>query len=225
MSTPPSTSDRRAFLGAMAAVSGTVATGLVTEAKAAAKAAPAERGPDAAKWDLSWAERVAAAKHRMVFDAGDVDSGTALYNAQTWLRDYKDVYGAESDMAAEVVIRHMAMPIILGDDIWSKLQLGMETKMKDRTTSADLLHNPFINKKPEEFGAVDALIKRGVVVLGCNMALGNYVMKFAATEKISNDDARAKILATLVPGVILMPSGIFAVSRAQEAGCRYMRSA
>ena len=225
MSTPPSTSDRRAFLGAMAAVSGTVATGLVTEAKAAAKAAPAERGPDAAKWDLSWAERVAAAKHRMVFDAGDVDSGTALYNAQTWLRDYKDVYGAESDMAAVVVIRHMAMPIILGDDIWSKLQLGMETKMKDRTTSADLLHNPFINKKPEEFGAVDALIKRGVVVLGCNMALGNYVMKFAATEKISNDDARAKILATLVPGVILMPSGIFAVSRAQEAGCRYMRSA
>jgi intracellular sulfur oxidation DsrE/DsrF family protein len=123
-----------------------------------------------------------------------------------------------------MVIRHAAMPIILGDDIWSRLQLGVETKMKDRATGADLLTNPFINKKREQGAAVDALIKRGVIVLGCNMALQNYVMKVAASEKISNDEARAKVAASLVPGVILMPSGIFAVSRAQEAGCHYMRS-
>jgi intracellular sulfur oxidation DsrE/DsrF family protein len=219
------TSNRRGFLGAAAAVSGTLVAGLGAGAKAAAPHTPGA-APAAAtsKWDMSWVNRLAAAKHRMVFDAGDVEDGTVLFNAWTWLRDYNDVYQADSDMAAVMVIRHSAMPIILGDDIWSRLQLGMETKMKDRATNADLLRNPFINKKPEEGAAVDALIKRGVIVLGCNMALGNYVMKLAATEKIASDEARAQIMASLVPGVILMPSGIFAVARAQEAGCHYMRS-
>ncbi len=215
MSASTQTSNRRVFLGAIAAASGTLAAGLGANAKTA-KAAPAAA---TSKWDLSWVNRIADAKHRMVFDAGEVDYGTVLFNTWTWLRDYKDVYSAEADMAAVMVIRHSAMPIILGDEIWSRLQLGMETKMKDRASGADLLRNPFINKKPEE-----AAIKRGVIVLGCNMALGNYVMKLAATERIPEDEARAKIIASLVPGVVLMPSGIFAVSRAQEAGCHYMRS-
>lgn len=220
MSVSTLTSNRRGFLGTLAAASGTRATGLGANAKTA-QAAPAT---ETTKWDMSWVTRVASAKHRMLFDAGDVEDGTVLFNAWTWLRDYKDIYNADSDMAAVMVIRHSAMPIILGDDIWSRLQLGMETKMKDRAGNADLLRNPFINKKPEEGAAVDALIKRGVIVLGCNMALGNYVMKLAASENISNEEARAKIMASLVPGVILMPSGIFAVGRAQEAGCHYMRS-
>ncbi len=224
MSSSTQTSNRRGFLGVMAAASGTLAAGLGADAKAAAKTLQVAPSPETSKWDLSWVDRVAAAKHRMVFDAGEVDSGTVLFNTLTWLRDYKDVYKAEADMAAVMVIRHSAMPIILGDEIWSRLQLGMETKMKDRASGADLLVNPFINKKPEDIFAIDAAIKRGVIVLGCNMALGNYVMKLSASEKISQEDARAKIVASLVPGVVLMPSGIFAVARAQEAGCHYMRS-
>lgn len=221
MSAP--TSNRRGFLGVMAAASGTLAAAHGSDARAAAKTDPPPT-PEASKWDLSWINRVAGAKHRMVFDAGEVDSGTVLFNAATWLRDYKDIYRAEADVAAVMVIRHSAMPIILGDDIWSRLQLGMETKMTDRATGRDLLVNPFTNKKPEDVAALDASIKRGVIVLGCNMALGNYVMKLAASEKIPEADARAKIMASLVPGVILVPSGIFGVARAQEAGCHYMRS-
>lgn len=212
-------SNRRGFLGAVAAVSGTF-TGFV----GSAEAATGERAASATPWDLSWADKVAKAKHRMIFDAAEVDDGTAIYNAWTWLRDYRDIYKADGDAAAVIVVRHLAMPIVLGDDVWSRLQLGMETKMKDMRTGADLLRNPFVNKKPEEGIALDDLIKRGVVVLGCSMALMNYVKKFAASEKIPEDEAHAKVTASLVPGVILMPSGIFAVSRAQDAGCHYMRS-
>ena len=38
------------------------------------------------------------------------------------------------------------------------------------------------------------------------------------------EEARKTVLANLVPGVIVMPSGIFAVTRAQEAGCQYIRA-
>jgi intracellular sulfur oxidation DsrE/DsrF family protein len=224
MSASNFTSDRRSFLGAVAAASGTLAAGLAPNAEAATKESAATAAPQTSQWDLSWADKIAKAKHRMVFDAGEVEDGTVLFNVWTWLRDYNDVYKADTDTAAVMVIRHFAMPIVLGHPIWSRLQLGVETKMKDRATGADLLRNPFIDKPPEQGATVDALIKRGVVVLACNMALMNYVFKYAASESISNDEARAKVIGSLVPGVILMPSGIFAVSRAQEAGCHYMRS-
>jgi intracellular sulfur oxidation DsrE/DsrF family protein len=41
---------------------------------------------------------------------------------------------------------------------------------------------------------------------------------------MASEDARAAVIAALVPGVIRMPSGVFAVMRAQEAGCQFVRS-
>jgi intracellular sulfur oxidation DsrE/DsrF family protein len=46
----------------------------------------------------------------------------------------------------------------------------------------------------------------------------------AKADRVSPDAARATVLAHLVPGVVVMPNGIFAVTRAQEAGCRYIRA-
>jgi hypothetical protein len=44
----------------------------------------------------------------------------------------------------------------------------------------------------------------------------------ANKEKISRDEARKIAIADLVPGVILLPNGIFAVGAAQNAGCGVM---
>jgi len=35
---------------------------------------------------------------------------------------------------------------------------------------------------------------------------------------------RADIYANFVPGTIVMPSGVFATVRAQQAGCSFMKS-
>ncbi len=45
-----------------------------------------------------------------------------------------------------------------------------------------------------------------------------------AIQHLRDEIQDLRVVASLVPGVILMPSGIFAVARAQEAGCHYMRS-
>ena len=81
--------------------------------------------PPLGGWDMSWLDRVERAKHRHVFDAPEVADGLALNHALLFFRGYADVYQtAEADMAAVVVFRHLGLPVVLNDDMWSRLKLG-----------------------------------------------------------------------------------------------------
>jgi hypothetical protein len=79
---------------------------------------------------------------------------------------------------------------------------------------------------PPEFdgAALDQYLKRGGIALACNLAFKEIVDTIAASDKLTDDAARAKAIGMLVPGVLLQPSGIFAVVRAQEAGAQFVRA-
>jgi len=68
------------------------------------------------------------------------------------------------------------------------------------------------------------LRERGALLLVCNLALGNLGGRLAAKTKRDPASVRAELRSGLLPGVEIVPSGIFGVMRAQEAGCTYMRS-
>jgi intracellular sulfur oxidation DsrE/DsrF family protein len=137
----------------------------------------------------------------------------------------------DAEAGAVIVVRHVALPMVFGDTIWKRLKLGAFAKIKDPLTSDDAERNPFTHVKAGEKtvlydagAAVDVLTQRGVIILACNMALMHFADMLAKAEQITIDEARSAIVATLLPGVILMPSGIFAVAHAQDVGCRYIRS-
>ena len=46
----------------------------------------------------------------------------------------------------------------------------------------------------------------------------------AKAESIPREQAQQAIIDAVLPGVIRMPSGVFATSRAEEAGCQFLRS-
>jgi hypothetical protein len=46
----------------------------------------------------------------------------------------------------------------------------------------------------------------------------------AKAEGIPREKAQQAMLDAVLPGVIRMPSGVFATSRAEEAGCLFLRS-
>ena len=46
----------------------------------------------------------------------------------------------------------------------------------------------------------------------------------AANDEVDAEAARTEAISMLVPGVMLQPSGIFAVVRAQEAGAQFVRA-
>jgi hypothetical protein len=224
--------NRRAFIATVAGGTAALAASLgAGELSAQGRAFPEYPAPQGG-WDLSWVDRVERAKHRMVFDQPEVADGLAETNALVYLKGYSDVYKTtDADMGVVIVVRHTAIPAVLNDEMWVKLKLGDETKMKDPTTGETAQRNPLVNLKPDDKhaatladGGLDSLIARGVTVLVCNLALMRFGGKLAKAANISAEEARTTITAALVPGCIRQPSGIFAVARAQEAGCHFLRS-
>ena len=237
----PST-PRRAFIGQLATVAAAFAAtacatgGAATGAAAPGAAAPADELPKLPpapplpelEFDDAWASRLTA-RYRAVFDSPTIDDGTAVFNAYTYMQGFKDMYKVQdADVNAVIVMRHMAIPMILDDEIWARYGLGEYTKTKEPHGDGWVTRNPFWKAAPDDkAGAdytLDALHQRGVVLLGCALATRGFAGILA---KRSGDTSAAmfdELRRHLIPGVQLQPSGIFAVMRAQEAGCHYMRS-
>jgi hypothetical protein len=186
------------------------------------------------KWDLSWTDRLSSGTHKQVFDAPEIADGTALHQARMFYVNYKDVYSTpETDLRAVLVFRHESIPVVLGDAAWAHYPfIGKKvTKLKDPTTGEWAQRNPFLNaKKDDKYaliwpdGGLDALIARGAIVLACNLAFGGFAGQIAERTKQPKDAVHAELQAALVPGVTLVPSGIFGVIRAEQGGCAYIRA-
>ena len=70
----------------------------------------------------------------------------------------------------------------------------------------------------------DEVLKKvlaSATVLACNLAFHGVVETIKPEAGGDAVKARAMALHHLVPGVILQPSGVFGVTRAEEAGCHY----
>jgi hypothetical protein len=245
---------RRRFIGQLvggAAAMAAVACTRAVPAQAVA-AAPAPSGapkPEAAAsdsaghpapaahhtWDLSWADHIAGGSgHKQVFDAPDIAEGTVLHQARMFFVNYKDIYNTpDTDLRAVLVIRHRAIPLVLGDAVWAHYSfIGKKTtKLKDPTTGDWTQRNPFLNAKDSDKyaliwpdGGLDSLIRRGAIVLACNLAFTGYAAQIATRTKQDKDVVFAEFKAALVPGVTLVPSGVFGVIRAEQAGCAYIRA-
>lgn len=248
MSTDNAPTPRREFLGQLAATAVTIAGaaacapaamsqataapvpatgGGSTGAPAATSAATSAATPR--KWDDAWATRLTA-KHRAVFDAPEVADGTVLFNAYVYMRSFGEVYGApDGDIQAVLVARHRAVPLMLGDAMWERYELGREVRARDEKTGKWARRNPFAVGDPGDTNAMpglslSALRERGALLLVCNLALGNLGGRLAARTKQDAATVRAELRGALLPGVEIVPSGVFGVMRAQEAGCTYMRS-
>jgi intracellular sulfur oxidation DsrE/DsrF family protein len=73
-------------------------------------------------------------------------------------------------------------------------------------------------------GGLDSLIAQGAIVLACNLATMAFAGIIAKRVQRNPDDVKQELRDGLVPGVTLVPSGVFAVIRSEEAGCNYLRA-
>jgi len=218
------TTPRRDFLKRLGATGALAAIGLPASLQAEATHPDV---PVSDKWDMTWCDRITG-KVRAVFDSPHVDEGGGMFRAQLWREQHMDVYGAPlSDISAVLVIRHEAIPLVMNDAYWQRFDLGKELKLKDENDKKWTKVNPVGVLQPGTPAKynnynVAEFIKTGGIVLACNLAFGEIVGKFMKEDKLAKDDARKKAMEHLIPGVILQPSGGFAVLRAQQAGCNYL---
>ncbi|MDQ6611537.1 MAG: hypothetical protein M3Y64_03815 [Gemmatimonadota bacterium] len=191
---------------------------------------------DGSKWDMSWTKKL---KHkvRAVFDATTIADGASIYRASIWRDQYAEVYGTKrEDVNAVLVIRHQAIDLIMNDEYWSRFKIAEgEAKKVDGDAAryfkdadgAFITKNPIREADPKATAAtkdynLTDFMAQGGIVLGCGLAFKRPVARFQKGDSLSAADADKAAREHIIPGIILQPSGIFAVLRAQEAGCDYV---
>jgi len=214
---------RRDFLGRLAAGAAIVGGAGVSPGPLAAEA---PLRPVSDKFDMSWIDRING-KFRAVFDSPKLSDGGEIWRAGTWRNQILEVYGVKDpDVNVALVIRHAGIPLVMNDAFWARHQIGKKRKVKDPMTGKTAEHNPIGPndwRKEVPTWMADSLIprfvERGGIVLACNFAFGMMVHLESQLDKEHAKEARERALTYLLPGVILQPSGFFALLEAQRAGC------
>jgi len=180
-------------------------------------------------WDTSWLDRLAAAQYRVVFNASDIADGAAMDYAAGFLDGYREVHGTtDAQTRAVIVFRRLGTVMALNDMLWEKYNIGEDRKINDSSTHAPAKRNIFWKAGPKASpeaasDKIETLHQRSMISLVCAIAAGNVARGFAERSGRPVDEVRDEVKANLVPGAILVPSGIYALIRAQNAGCAYMQ--
>jgi intracellular sulfur oxidation DsrE/DsrF family protein len=225
MNNKKSGTPRREFLGSIAA--GAAAIGMLS-IPSSIKAAPSafEQADDA---DL-WFNKIKG-KHRVVFDATRPHDLMPFAWPRVFLMTNQATGSPEKDISVVVVLRHDAIPYAFEDRLWTKYNFGEMFKADDPETQKPSMRNPFWKPKQGAFSipgfgvvpiGINELQASGVMFAVCDAAMTVY--SAVAAQKMNMDAAAVKKewQSGLLPGIQPVPSGVWALGRAQEHGCAYI---
>ena len=176
-------------------------------------------------WDTSWIDSLAKAKYRVVFNGSDVADGIVLDYTSTFLDNFHEVHDThDADTRPVIVFRRLGTVMALNDAIWERYGIGADRKVDDPSTKAPATRNPFWSRGGDRSAtSIESLQKRGLICLACNVSLGSMGYTFAQKSGRPVEEVRKELRENLIPGGIAVPSGIFALIRAQNAGCAFMQ--
>jgi intracellular sulfur oxidation DsrE/DsrF family protein len=213
-----SRSDRREFLGSLA--KGAAAIGLSSTATGASAYSQSPEGSPLDAWFSS-----IKGKHRMVFDAITPNDGFSVIWGYTFMTTHNQTGTADNDLTAMIVLRSKAIPLAFDDKIWSKFKLGKMFKLIDYDTNASAERNlywaPKAGEMPEDGMAIKALMERGAMFCVCETAIKMTSRIYAKSKGLDQEEVKKEWIAGILPGIQVVPSGVWAVNRAQENGCSY----
>ncbi|MFN8582247.1 MAG: hypothetical protein U0163_14895 [Gemmatimonadaceae bacterium] len=212
---------RRGFLARVSAAIAAAAAGSAAFSRPAGAASPVVA-------DDKWLQALHG-DHRQYFDAVAIASGFPLVYAMTWANTMKATYNLTNDQVCAVIgLRHFGIGPAFNDEIWAKYKLGAFFKVEDPKTKAPSTRNIFNSTAPGDLrfpgSDVGTQVKNGAVVVVCNVATTvlSGIVAQAAGLSMTPADAYKEWSAGLLPGAMLVPSGVLAVHRAQAVGkCTY----
>ena len=212
-------SSRRNFMGTMAAG----AAGLSILSNPLLANAPND--PGAVEDAEAWFKKIKG-KHKIVYDAPEPHEGFPIIWSWVFYKTNNQTGTPDNELTAVVVLRHSAIPIAMEDRLWDKYKFGESFKINDPNTSAPAVKNPFWvpdAKMWVDFGidGIKNLQARGVLFCVCDMAITVNSMFTAKAMNLNPEEVKKDWVSGLLPGIQVVPSGVWAIGRAQEKGCAY----
>ena len=220
---------RRKFLSTIAAGAGIGIASLAIPGNiAAAPLTLTESAGEPGEAD-KWFNKVKG-KHRIVFDCTQPHEIFPCAWPKVFLLTNMGTGSPVNDCTAVVILRHTAIAYAFDSSKWEKYHFGELFKADDPKTKMAATRNPFWQPKPGDFAlpgigevqiGINELQADGVMFCVCDMAIN--VFSGAAGMQMKMDAAAVKKdwMEGLLPGIQVVPSGVWAVGRAQEHGCAY----
>jgi hypothetical protein len=186
----------------------------------------AREGQGTGPWDTSWLDRLATAQYRVVFNASEISDGAAMDYAAAFLDGFHEAHDTTDKQTRPVIVfRRLGTPMAFNDAVWDRYAVGEDLKINDSATKAPARRNIFWKAAPGHDAStkIETLNGRGLISLVCSIAANNWASGFAKKANRDVEEVRRDVRGNLVPGAILVPSGIYALIRAQNAGCAFMQ--
>jgi intracellular sulfur oxidation DsrE/DsrF family protein len=170
-------------------------------------------------------------KHKMVFDATQPHGLFPFAWPRVFLMTNEMTGSPQKDVSVVVVLRHDAIPYAFEDKLWEKYKFGEFFKADDPATKARATRNPFAKPASGEYKVpgigpvalgINELQASGVIFVVCEAAMTVYSAVMADSMKMDPADVKKEWVAGLLPGITPVPSGVWALGRAQEKGCGYI---
>lgn len=219
-----SSTNRRNFLGLLAM--GATASGLSLFAQSAMAAEALQVDAAALQDAEQWFKQIKG-NHRVVYDGSTPHDGLPVAWTYVFYMTNNNTGTSDADMTGVCVLRHSAIPFALSDDMWNRYKLGEFFEIRDNLTGAPALRNTVYMPRDGDFPVagvegIKQLQERGAMFCVCDLALkvyGGFVAEGLGmdAEKVYGDWKSA-----VLPGIEIVPSGVWALERAQKNGCAYI---
>ncbi len=218
---------RREFLSSFAAGAAALSLGSLTSLSAQA----GEQGENRIYADADeWFSKVKGKKHKIVFDVPEPNGIFPFAWPRVFLLTNEKTGTPSKDCGVVVILRHNGIGYTMENRLWEKYKFGELFHANDPKTNAPSTRNPFWQTPAEDFkvpgfGAIPISINdlqaSGVMFCVCDAALTVY--SAVAAQNLGQDPATVKQdwVSGLLPGIQIVPSGVWAVGRANENGCAY----
>ena len=166
-------------------------------------------------------------EHRVVYDGSTPHDGFPIIWNWAFYLSNNQTGSTDSDITAMTVLRHSAMPFALKTELWEKYQLGEFVGVNDKQTQKPSLRNPYYEPMAGDFPVpaiqgIKDLQARGALFCVCDLALNVYSGMKAAQIGADPATVYAEWKAGVLPGIQVVPSGVWALERAQKNGCAYI---
>lgn len=170
-------------------------------------------------------------KRKIVFDSTQPHELFPFAWPRVFLLTNEATGTKDKDCSVVVVLRHASIGYAMEDRLWSKYKFGELFKANDPETGKAATRNPFWKPKAGAYKipgigeiliGINELQSNGVMFCVCEAALTVYSALVAQNMKMDHAEVRKDFVSGVLPGIQPVPSGVWALGRAQEKGCGYI---
>jgi hypothetical protein len=217
---------RRKFLGTLTTGAAAVSIASLFAPLQKANAAPGT-GFDSSEDE--WFKKLKG-KHKMVFDVTGPHDILPFAWPRVFLLTNEKTGTPSRECNVVVILRHDAIGYAMQSSLWEKYKFGELFHADDPKTKKPATRNPFWQPAKGDFKVpgvgevaigINELQESGGIFCVCDMALTVYSSALASAMNLDAAELKKEWVAGLLPGIKIVPSGVWAIGRAQENGCSY----